>query len=162
MDAVVLLLIQLPPFSIPLWVVILALVGVLLLAMILGGLLVLRLPALVRSLARPVPEPGRDRGQRELPVHASQAQAERADPRASAVRPVSAESFPRQNVVLNALSSGAAGLSISWAGPFVDWNVIVPLPLAPKRRPPVAPTLLLMVTVPTVTADPAVLLTCTL
>lgn len=103
MDAVVLLLIQLPPFSIPLWVVILALVGVLLLAMILGGLLVLRLPALVRSLAR----------QREPPVTVPGPQAERADlpARAVPVPPVPAESFPRQNVVLNALPFPAALVS---------------------------------------------------
>jgi signal transduction histidine kinase len=85
-DAIVLLLIQLPAFSIPLGVVILVLVGVLLLAIILGGLLVLRLSTLGRSVAR----------QREPTPPAPQG------------RPASAESSPRQNLVLNALPFPAA------------------------------------------------------
>jgi signal transduction histidine kinase len=84
MGVVAFLLIQPFPVSIPLGVVILALVGVLLLAMILGGLLVLRLHTLARPSVRA-------------------AKPERADQRAEVTRPAQAMSSPRQNVILNAL-----------------------------------------------------------
>ncbi len=87
MGAVALLLVQPVPVSIPLGAAILTLVGVLLLAMILGGLLILRLSA-----------PGRPSARGAKPEHADR-------------RAIPVESYLRQNVILNALPFPAALVS---------------------------------------------------